>query len=333
MNEKYSKRIMKVERYSDRLMAIQLVVEEEVWNVFSAYAPQVGRPNEEKKEFWERLDEIMSQIPQDQGLIIGGDLNAHLGKENAEFKEEHGQMGYGITNMDGRRVLEIIQALDINAVNTTFKKKDEHLITFKSGNHASQIDYILVRKECQKEGQELQGIPVGGCNPSTQATGGDFETKKEKKWRPRHTPQKIKIWKLKDHAKEFNNKIKELRTNESNPQNSVAGKWIKMQNILETAAEKVCGKTSGRKPREMETWWWNEEVQRCLGEKAYKRLKDGGNHQAYKNKKKEAKRAVAKARGEAWREWCDNLETKQGEENIFRIARTRAKQKTLCIQQ
>ena len=36
---------------------------------------------------------------------------------------------------------------------------------------------------------------------------------------------------------------------------------------------------------------------------------------------------MAKARGEAWREWYDNLETKQGEENIFRIARTREKQK------
>ena len=146
VNEKYSERIVKIERYSDRLTAIQLVVKEQVWNVFSAYAPQVGRPNEEKEEFWERLEEI----PQDQGLIIGGDLNAHLGKENAEFKEEHGQMGYGTTNMDGKRVLEIIQALDINAINTAFKK-EEHLITFKSGNHASQIDYILVRKERRRE--------------------------------------------------------------------------------------------------------------------------------------------------------------------------------------
>ena len=103
----------------------------------------------------------------------------------------------------------------------------------------------------------------------------------------------------------------------------------KTENILETAAEKVetSGKTSGRKPRENETWWWNEEVQRCSRKKkeVYKRLMDGGDLQAHKNKKKEAKRAVAKARGEAWREWYSNLETKQGEENIFRIARTRVK--------
>ena len=75
----------------------------------------------------------------------------------------------------------------------------------------------------------------------------NFKTKKEKKWRPRHVPQKMKIWKLKDHAKEFNNKIKQLRTNESDPQNSVAGKWIKMQNILETAAEKVVAENLERR--------------------------------------------------------------------------------------
>ena len=59
VNEKYLERIVKVERYLDRLMAIQLV---EVWNLFSAYAPQVGRQNEKKEEFWERLEEIVSQI-------------------------------------------------------------------------------------------------------------------------------------------------------------------------------------------------------------------------------------------------------------------------------
>ena len=98
---------------------------------------------------------------------MGGDLNAHLGKENAEFKEEHGQMGYGTTNMDGRRVLEIIQALDINAVNTTFKKKEEHLITFKSGNHASQIDYILVRKECRRKVKNCKVFPLEAVTVNT----------------------------------------------------------------------------------------------------------------------------------------------------------------------
>ena len=30
--------------------------------------------------------------------------------------------------------------------NSIFKKKEEHLITYKSGAHATQIDYALVRK-------------------------------------------------------------------------------------------------------------------------------------------------------------------------------------------
>ena len=95
-----------------------------------------------------------------------------------------------------------------------------------------------MRKERRRKVKDCKVFPLEAVTRQHRLLVADFDTKK-KKWRPRHVPQKIKIWKLKDHAKEFNNKIKELRTNESNPQNSVAGKWIKMQNILETAAEKV----------------------------------------------------------------------------------------------
>ena len=47
--------------------------------------------------------------------------------------------------------------------------------------------------------------------------------------------------------------------------------------------------------------------------KAYKRLKDGTGDQAeYKRWKKESKRAVAKAIAEAWKEWYEELDTKEG---------------------
>ena len=122
-------------------MAVQLMVEDKIRNVFSAYAPQVDRPEEEKEEFWEKLEATVNQVPQDQGLTIGGNLNAHLGDKNTHFLEEHGQMGYNTTNEEGIRALETLQALKLFAINTGFKKRDEHLITYRSGNHGSQIDY------------------------------------------------------------------------------------------------------------------------------------------------------------------------------------------------
>ena len=44
----------------------------------------------------------------------------------------------------------------------------------------------------------------------------------------------------------------------------------------------------------------------------------------YKGAKNEAKREVAKAKEEATKEWYDNMESKEGERCIYRLARQRA---------
>ena len=36
-------------------------------------------------------------------------------------------------------------AYELSIVNSYFKKKEEHLVTFKSGNNRTQIDYFLMR--------------------------------------------------------------------------------------------------------------------------------------------------------------------------------------------
>ena len=42
-------------------------------------------------------------------------------------------------------ILEYALAFDLLLGNTCFKKRDSHLITYKSGNAATQIDFILFR--------------------------------------------------------------------------------------------------------------------------------------------------------------------------------------------
>ena len=52
-------------------------------------------------------------------------------------------MGYGRPEPDveGERILGYALAFDLLLENTCFKKRDSHLITFKSGNAAMQIDH------------------------------------------------------------------------------------------------------------------------------------------------------------------------------------------------
>ena len=85
--------------------------------------------------------------------------------------------------------------------------------------------------------------------------------------------------------------------------------------------------TAGRR----ETWWWNQEVQEKLkdkrnAKKVWDTIRDDASKLAYKTARKQAKREVAKARNKAYEELYEKLETKQGENELFKIAKQRNRQ-------
>nr|GEW69580.1 hypothetical protein [Tanacetum cinerariifolium] len=109
--------VFRVTRSSDRIMAIYVVIEGETVNVISAHAPQVGLSDADKKRFWDALDEILRECPTNQRLIIRG-----------RFKRPYRCCSGWLRGV----------------ANSFFKKSDAHLITFQSGGHNTQIDYLLV---------------------------------------------------------------------------------------------------------------------------------------------------------------------------------------------
>ena len=52
-----------------------------------------------------------------------------------------------------------MESLDLALVNTFFNKKEEHLITYKSGWNSSQIDFIMTRRADLKEMRDCKVIP------------------------------------------------------------------------------------------------------------------------------------------------------------------------------
>ena len=77
------------------------------------------------------------------------------------LKNLHGGMGYGRSEPDveGERILEYALAFDLLLGNTCFKKRDSHLITYKSGNAATQIDFILFPRAMRKLVTDVKVIP------------------------------------------------------------------------------------------------------------------------------------------------------------------------------
>ena len=82
-------------------------------------------------------------IPKHSVLVIGGDFNAHLGKENGYKYYFH------ITkNRNGNMLKNVIHENNLICLNTHFQKRSGQLCTHTSlNNFKSQIDFIIINKK------------------------------------------------------------------------------------------------------------------------------------------------------------------------------------------
>ena len=62
-------------------------------NVICVYAPLVGCIREEMEAFWLDLDETVEKIPKNERIVVGADLNGHVGEGNNNDKECMGRHG------------------------------------------------------------------------------------------------------------------------------------------------------------------------------------------------------------------------------------------------
>ena len=113
--------VIEVERISDRIMRIKIVFGKTIYNIISVYSPQDGRPNTEKDAFREELEDILATVSDGEGIIIGGDLNCHVGANNVGYEEVMGLYGYGTQNEDGAALLDVCKNHQLRIANTYFR--------------------------------------------------------------------------------------------------------------------------------------------------------------------------------------------------------------------
>ena len=57
-------------------------------------------------------------MSENEKLVIGGDVNAHVGEESEGFESVHGGQRCGKRNIEGDMMLEFADALELAVVNT-----------------------------------------------------------------------------------------------------------------------------------------------------------------------------------------------------------------------
>ena len=320
--------VLKIERFSDRLIKIRLVLGKQVFNIFSLYAPQAGRPQVEKEEFIESLEEEIARSSLTEGLIVAGDVNAHIGVDRNGYEEVMGPYGYGDRNAEGERFLSVFKNHDLKVMNTFFKKDIEKRITYKSGNTQTQIDLIMVRLCSGARMRDCKTFPGEPCLTQHRAVCGVLMVKFFKRKIPLG-PKRLRTWKLKknhDSMLAFQGKLND-KLNDCN------GSWSRFSSAIEEVCEEVCGKTSGRRARERETWWWSGEVQEAIKLKrvAFKRWQNSGfpsDKALYVRERNRLKRAITRSKKEAWAEFSQTLTTSEGRNNMYKLSKQMRKDRT-----
>ncbi|KAK3546856.1 hypothetical protein QTP86_003747 [Hemibagrus guttatus] len=289
LKEEFLRNVLEVKRVSDRVMSLKLEIEGVMLNVVSGYAPQVGCELEEKERFWSELDEVMESIPTGERVVIGADFNGHVGEGNRGDEEVMGKFGVKERNLEGQMVVDIAKRMDMAVVNTYFQKREEHRVTYKSGGRRTQVDYILCRRGNLKEISDCK-VVVGESVARQHRMVVCRMTLMVCKKKRSKIEKKTKWWKLKKEecCEEFRQKLRQA---------------LSGQVVL---------------PIDWET---TAEVIRETGRKNMDRTEE--NRQEYKELQHRVKREVSKAKQMAYDKLYTRLDTREGEKDLYRLARQR----------
>ena len=67
--QKWRDNVLNINRITDRIMALQLVIAKGKMNVLSVYTPQTGCMDEDKDNVWKKLNEVLQSIPANEKVV------------------------------------------------------------------------------------------------------------------------------------------------------------------------------------------------------------------------------------------------------------------------
>ena len=100
-------------------------------------------------------------------MILGGDLNGHVGSGAEGYEGVNGGYSTGTRNVEGELILEMCDTCNLVLCNTVFKKEQNRLITYKSGDVKSAIYYLVVKRQHRDIVQNVNAIAGEECVFST----------------------------------------------------------------------------------------------------------------------------------------------------------------------
>ena len=72
---------------------------------------------EEKNNFWQDLEWLIESVSKQEMIVLGADLNGHVGEGNIKDEKIMGRYGAGTRNKEGSMVVDFAKRMDLAIVN------------------------------------------------------------------------------------------------------------------------------------------------------------------------------------------------------------------------
>ena len=153
-----------------------------------------------------------------------------------------GRYGVKERNAEGQMIVDFAKRMDMTVVNTYFKKREKHRVTYKSGGRCTQVNYILCRRGSLKEIGDCKVVAGESVARQHRMVVCKMTLEIRKRRRARAEPR-INWWKLKkeDSKVKFRDEVRQaLGGSEELPDSRAT-----TAEVVRETARKVLGVTSG----------------------------------------------------------------------------------------
>jgi len=257
------KNVLSFEGINERISKLRIRGKLNNTTYICVYAPTETEESEKKERFYEELQNECEKVPKYDTLIIFGDINAQIGKEDHIREVAGKETIHNITNDNGNRICNLAAAMNLIIVSTKFPHPNRHKITWNHPNQttSNQIDHVLIQKDKAKTIQDVRSY-----------SGADLDsdhillvaTVREQKSLQRGKNNKLKnkwnVEKIKDPnvQRKLEEGITQKLTNQETDNagiNRIEEQWRTIKRSILTTAEDCVGRKKNDKSKE----WYDKE--------------------------------------------------------------------------
>ena len=309
VNKTYKNAITEYNIWGERVVSARIKTKHGHLSIIAVYAPEEGK-EEASTDFYESLQKATQRVHPEDDLVIAGDLNAQVG--NRKIGKTTGTFGIGDVNSNGKKLIDFCTFNNLRILNTFFRHKASHKLTWEDRGSATAIDYIIAREKTAKGCQDVRTYRGYCIGSDHYLVKGTFKIR-QKKNEIRRREKRLNVRAIDDPVNKWLYKKRlEIAEKEHPRSTEVEEEWLNIKGIMKKAAEESLGMVAAERGKNR-LRLWDEEMKTLIKEKRiafrrWMRSKKEEDKSEYNRTAALAKRKARKLKRDSWEKFISYLE-------------------------